>query len=195
MITHPNDFSYNHNLFNFSMSDNCQNSCCHGGTPFDQNLDELEFERGIWQAAFYGDTDKIKSFITKGTDINIKDSSGYTATHYAARNNHIDSVKYLLSEGACVNCTTKCGKDTPLHRAAFVGNLEIVRLLLQHNADYKLQNTDGQTSLHKAVQGGHEDIIKLLLTYDDLVHLCDNKGKAACEYAKDEEVSNLLKAL
>lgn len=34
---------------------------------------------GIWSAAVDGDLDRVKSFIDKGTDPNLRDSSGYTA--------------------------------------------------------------------------------------------------------------------
>lgn len=34
---------------------------------------------GIWSAALDGDLDRVKSMIHKGTDPNLRDSSGYTA--------------------------------------------------------------------------------------------------------------------
>ena len=60
------------------MSHKCTScSCPPLSTGLDQTLDELDFERGIWQAAYYGDVQKINTFLSKGIDVNTKDSSGY----------------------------------------------------------------------------------------------------------------------
>ena len=40
---------------------------------------ELEFERGLWQAASDGDTDRVKRLLRSGHSVNATDSSGYTA--------------------------------------------------------------------------------------------------------------------
>ena len=150
-------------------------SCPPLSTPYNQSLDELDFERGIWQAAYYGDTSKISSFLNKGTNANIRDASGYTALHYASRNNHLTTVKQLLSAGACVNVLTKCGRDTPLHRAAYMGHEDVVRCLLENGADVMLQNEDGQTALHKAVIGGHVRVVGLLVKagVEEIKGICD----------------------
>lgn len=163
---------------------NCshENQCCHTLSSCSQTLDELEFERGIWQAAIDGDIDKIKKLLNKNVNVNVTDSAGYTALHYAARNGHCDTVEFLIQQGACVNCQTKSGKDTPLHRAAYIGNKKIVELLLKNSADAMLQNTDGQTCLHKAAQKGHQVIVEILMcTYPSLVNIIDNKGRKPTE--------------
>lgn len=165
--------------------DSCEQlcNCAHGSTLFDQSLSELEFERGIWQAAVDNDLNKIKSLLQKGYNINARDSSGYTALHYAARNKHEKCVEYLLENGGCVNCVTKSGKDTPLHRAAYVGNLNIVKKLVEHGAKLEIQNTDGQTCLHKAVQNNHFEVVRYILTcVPSLENIKDLRNKTAMEY-------------
>ncbi|XP_066922472.1 ankyrin repeat domain-containing protein 39-like [Clytia hemisphaerica] len=171
-------------------------SCEHSkkGTPYDQSLDEMEFQRGIWQAAIDNDINKIKRQYLNGTDINSVDSSGYTALHYASRNGHNEIVNLLIGYGACVNCVTKAGKDTPLHRAVYVGNLDIVRLLISAGASIRQQNVDGQTSLHKAVQRNHTDVVRYLLKMDSEIQTVkDNKSKLPIDYSSSEEMTNLLK--
>lgn len=43
------------------------------------SLQEMEFERGIWQAAMDGDEGKVKRLIVSGTSPDATDSTGYTA--------------------------------------------------------------------------------------------------------------------
>ena len=44
-----------------------------------QSLTEMDFERGIWQAALDGDVKRVKSLLDKGWDPDARDGSGYTA--------------------------------------------------------------------------------------------------------------------
>ncbi|KAI8427859.1 hypothetical protein MSG28_002232 [Choristoneura fumiferana] len=86
-----------------------------------QTISEMDWERGIWNAAFNGEKDKIITLIDKAKNakefVNMPDNSGYTALHYAARNGHIDICKTLIQVGANVNAQTS-GLATPLHKAA-----------------------------------------------------------------------------
>lgn len=82
-----------------------------------QTLDELDFERGIWYAAQCGDVKKVEKLLSQGTNVDQRDSAGYTALHYAARNGHLDVCKVLLRNDADINSTTKSGHATALHRA------------------------------------------------------------------------------
>lgn len=86
-----------------------------------QSLNELDFERGIWSAAQSGDLDKVINFLNKGENVDVKDTAGYTALHYAARNGHSDICKCLLARGSDVNAVTKAGLATSLHRACSAG--------------------------------------------------------------------------
>ena len=73
-------------------------------------------------------------------------------------------VKYLLDKKADPNVSA-CG-CTALHRAAYAGNLECCRLLLDAGVDINAQDSsfgDLNTALHKAIlQNGHA-VIQLLL--------------------------------
>lgn len=51
---------------------------------------------------------------------------------------HFDTVQYLISMQANVNCETICGQ-TPLTLASMAGHITIVALLLDHGANRKLK--------------------------------------------------------
>lgn len=87
-----------------------------------QSLDELDFERGIWYAAQYGDLGRVEKLTKDGCDVDKLDTAGYTALHYAARNGQMDVCKFLIEAGANVNAVTKGGVSA-ISRAALTGNL------------------------------------------------------------------------
>ena len=56
-------------------------------------------------------------------------------------------VELLLQLGADPNAATASGGATALHRAAYLGHLAVVQLLLRAGADAARQDADGQTAL------------------------------------------------
>ncbi|XP_026756929.2 ankyrin repeat domain-containing protein 39 [Galleria mellonella] len=149
-----------------------------------QTLSEMDWERGLWYAAFYGDKDRVKYLIDKAKNIkeavNAPDNSGYTPLHYAARTGNIDICKILLQNGAIINSQTKSGMATPLHKAAAAGKTDMVKFLIQSGACVEMQDIDGQTVLHKAVEKNNIDLVNYLLTtYPSLAHIKNKKGICA----------------
>ena len=53
--------------------------------------------------------------------------------------------------------------STPLHSAAVVGDLEIVKLLLDHGARIDALEINQSTPLHRAAAYNHADVVEFLL--------------------------------
>ena len=74
-------------------------------------------------------------------------------------------VKRHLKLGARVNRLHQENGMTPLASAALHGHLEIIELLLEHKADVKKSNRDGNTALHNAAFMCRSEIVSALLKH------------------------------
>lgn len=54
--------------------------------------------------------------------------------------------------------------STPLHLAATGGDLEIVKMLLEHDANIEAKNALQETPLHRAAHFNRVDIVDFLLS-------------------------------
>lgn len=52
---------------------------------------------------------------------------------------------------------------SPLHEAAFAGDVELVKLLVENGADVDDRDVQGVTPLILAIQAGHSDIARVLI--------------------------------
>ena len=103
-----------------------------------------EDELALLKAAYAGDLQTVESLVAKGANLNVQSNEFYEMGMHQ--------------------------KVTPLMCAADKGHLEIVRWLLQHQANHatetmltKSQGGPGTQALHFAAAAGHEAVIAALL--------------------------------
>jgi len=70
-------------------------------------------------------------------------------------------VRILLAAGANPNVRSEANYTT-LHKAAVHGNLDVVRMLLDHGADVHAVRDGGHTPMDDAKEKGHVAIADLL---------------------------------
>jgi hypothetical protein len=119
---------------------------------FAMNDDWYERER-LHRAAQEGDIEEMRSLVAGGRDPNEFDDMGQTPLHYAAREEKLDAVRYLLSVGADVDAQdeSKIG-NTALGEVAATCSLEMARLLLDAGADPTRPGWMQITPLYRASQ-------------------------------------------
>lgn len=94
----------------------------------------------------------------------------------AVRDKNIRQVQTLLARGANVNERDEGLEQTPLMRAAQVGERTIARLLLTYRADVNARDGAGNTALLFAVQRGDAGMVRLLLERGADVYDRDSEG-------------------
>jgi ankyrin repeat protein len=86
------------------------------------------------------------------------------------KNNGLEVVKDLVEKDVGI-VNSKLGDWTPLHLAAFGGNLEIVKFLVEKMEEKNIEkkdgidhpSNDGFTPLHAASSDGHLEVVKFLI--------------------------------
>ncbi len=133
----------------------------------------------IHQAAKDGNIKVVKQHLDAGTDVDAKDTNGWTPLHLAALNGQKETTEILIAEGADVNTGDKI---TPLHYAAQYGEMEIVELLISKGADVNAKGDAGDTPLDWAIQLKRTEISDLLRKHggksgaEDSVHVAAAVG-------------------
>ena len=95
--------------------------------------------------------------------INCKYQFGFTLLHYAAKENRVEVIEYLVSSGCDINAADD-DKQTPLHKSAMFGHTESVKLLIDKGANVNKVDNNGNTPLHVAIiNGGDFGVVKALI--------------------------------
>ncbi|XP_063438383.1 uncharacterized protein LOC134719306 [Mytilus trossulus] len=82
--------------------------------------------------------------------------------------------------------------SSPLHIACFMGRIDVVSCLLDHNANINMTKDDGITPLWYACELGHQDIVRLLLDNKADTKMCKNDGKSPLEIATDNGHTSIV---
>ena len=101
----------------------------------------------------------------KGVSLDSKGYRMYTPLHYAADLGYFEIVKFLIENGANLN-SMDMDRNTSLHLATITSkfNIEVIKVLLDHGADFKLNDNSGRSVLDlcKENQNG-KVVIELIL--------------------------------
>lgn len=119
------------------------------------------------------------------------------ALRNAIKKDKIEEVKELIKKGASV--TAQYNDDfcwTPIHWAAYQGNVAIIQLLLDNDADINAKNKYCTTCLHCAAYMGHSGVVKFLIEKGAQVNVKKGDGDTplhrAAFFAQKDVVEILL---
>lgn len=128
-------------------------------------IDSLGPDLGLIGACFHGHWQLVRFLIERGADVNRPEAeSGESPLHSALCKanspKHTLVVRVLLARGANPNCTTIPGAETggfmrdvrtrgetPLHRAAALGEEEAIQMLLDAGAKIDAKDKNGDSPL------------------------------------------------
>lgn len=154
-------FTINRNLF----------QACNGETP-------------LHTAAALGNQDileDILKYVTTNT-IDVLDDYGESALFKAILASETRSVNILLQAGASIKITMP-GKLNVFHVAAKLGNMDILKMLLDHDNTFTqdavnaTHDQKGFGPIHFAVENNHIDCVRILLSKKASISLKTSIGK------------------
>ncbi|KAK7207838.1 Palmitoyltransferase AKR1 [Myxozyma melibiosi] len=135
-------------------------------------------------AAQRGDVAELARLI-ESEQFSVHDTSpdGTTALHWAAINNAIEAVNYLLDHGAEVDKKGGELMATPLLWACRVGLSDMAYLLIQRGADPLRTDAQGFNALHIAIHSSNIMLIVYLLHQGLPVDYADPQQRTALHWA------------
>lgn len=117
--------------------------------------------------------DAVCTLIKQKCDLETSNSFDETPLFLACKFNRSDIAICLLEAGACPNILSKRKKEfhvhtdlhqaAPIHEAISLGNLHLVKILIDHGADINIQDSVGQTPLFIALHKNKSVIADYLL--------------------------------
>ena len=117
-------------------------------------------QRYFAEAAMNGSLYRMQWLRLAGVNINAR-GNGYSPLRLAAGEGRLQSVRYLLDQGADVNASENYG-NTALTEATYYGHIPIMRELLIHGANVNAISKDG-TALDIATSRNNATAVDLLM--------------------------------
>ena len=175
-------------------------------TYIDYANPEDEERTALHLAASLGSLEIVKILVEEGrASMGYMDKFDEFPRDVAARNNHIDIVNYMTelrekrgllfdallqkNSSSLVRSLIKSNKSlvgfrypselgaTILHLAAYVGSLEIVKILVEEgHADFREEDDVGEVPKEKAAYNDHVDIVHYLTKAGCTVNVDENSG-------------------
>jgi ankyrin repeat protein len=120
-----------------------------GANPFDPDL--------LAATAWDEGLDSVSHLLDAGADVNARDYDKHTALWAAVERNYEAIIMLLMDRGADPNLIVV------LPKAAWHGNLNVVRRLVDGGAWINAKNERDQTALQLAAAGGKSEVLQFLL--------------------------------
>jgi ankyrin repeat protein len=138
----------------------------------------------------------LRTLIQKKADVNLPQSDGTTALHWAAHWADLDAADLLISAGAKVDAPNRDGA-TPLFLAALNGSTAMMEKLVKAGADPNAPVLPhGETALMLASRSGNKDAVKLLLDRGAEVNAKETlRGTTALMWAAEQGHSEIIRLL
>jgi uncharacterized protein len=149
----------------------------------------------IVDAAKAGDDVAAAELLKQHADVNVPESDGTTALHWAVYRNDEALVDQLIKAGAHVNAANHFG-STPMSEAAITGSAKVIESLLKAGADPESPNADGQSALMVLARTSNVDAAQALLKHKANVNAVEQwRGQTALMWAAAQSQPEMVKLL
>ena len=115
--------------------------------------------------------------------------------HSAVATDNLEVIRQHIKAGSDLNVLEPTRASTPLITAAFFGNTEAAKILIDAGADLNYQNADGSTALHTAAAFGKTEVANILIDAGIDLSTQNNEGSTALHTAAFLCREEIVKAL
>jgi len=133
--------------------------------------------------------------IESGANLTVADISGNSVLDHAVRNEEVSNVKRLVGlDGVDLNCMNETGR-CPLYEAIHRKLSDMVEVLLENGADYRLVDDNGWGMLHWLASAPDPKTMQVIRDADVAgvdTQLKDNNGKSPVEVLRSGKVAAKL---
>ena len=154
---------------------------------FELNVYDIDYGTALSYAAKNGNVQVVAELLSLGADPNF-----YKPRHIplieAVVSQNTEAVETILKAGAHINVQDEAFGNSPLHAAIIVEKHRIVKLLLEHGADFNMQNSRKQTPMHLAIEATKRQtnrsfrVESLLMKAGADMHAADFFGRTPAHY-------------
>jgi len=147
----------------------------------------------LHSAVSSGHCEVVAILLEQGADPNALTQQGRTSLHYLKGNSQVAQLLVKHASVDALNAKDEVG-STALCRAATLGHVDVISILLNAGANINLANTNGNTPLHLACYEGIQNAATLLLKAGASEDVVNKQGKRPVDLASGTFRSSLLEA-
>src|SRR3984885_2531503 len=137
----------------------------------------------------------IRLASVKGANVNTTGADGSTAIMYAAANNDLELVRFLIKAVANVKLSNQLGSSA-ITEAAIIGSAPIIDALLKAGADPNFKTPNAGTPVLAAARTGNIDAAKALLDAGADINARETwGGQSALMWAAAQSQADMVKFL
>ncbi len=154
-----------------------------------------EDEQMVHSAVLYADLSAVSGMIEQNPKLlEARNEEQFTVLDSAAKEGHLEMVKFLIAKGADVNAEDN-SNGTPVRWAACNGSIEIVKELIKAGADLDPSPGKVESPLQCAAGAGHKDVVELLLKHGADINGVDKQGRTGLMDAVSRDRMNVARLL
>lgn len=149
----------------------------------------------LYLAAQKGKEGTVKLLIKSGADVNEVGFDEKSAIHVASEKGFEGIAGLLLDAGAEVDCKESTMGNTPLHVVALYRRKNIIKMLIEAEADVNIVNDEGITAWLYVVQQTTSDLEKMLIDAGTNMNYEDSNGSTLLHYAAEKNIFSVIETL
>ncbi len=148
----------------------------------------------IYDVCRNGNLEQIQAIYEQNNALIDKhNNKGYLPITLACYHGNVEVVEFLADKVKNIDGNSNYG--TPLMASVFKKDKNIVKILLDNNANPNIPDNNGTTAMHYATMFQNYEIVQLLIDANADFSMKDNTGKSAIDFAiayNDKKLKDLL---